>query len=89
VDFVVHVAWSGELGRRRSHAAEHHYTAGHTPSQPRAGDRPGMQPRTDSGPHRAVWTGIDQRGQPVSSGVYLVQLMTGAGTFRGKAMLIK
>lgn len=43
----------------------------------------------DVGPHSAIWNGLDDRGHPLSSGVYLYQLNTEASSDTRKMLLLK
>ena len=43
----------------------------------------------EAGPQALVWNGLDDRGRPASSGVYLVELRTGADRAHGKLLLLK
>jgi V8-like Glu-specific endopeptidase len=46
--------------------------------------------RLEAGEHRAIWTGTDDAGQPVSSGVYFARLETEGGTIdTSKLTLLK
>lgn len=42
-----------------------------------------------AGRHRLVWRGLDQRGTPVASGVYMIQLNAGAFGARQKITLVR
>ena len=42
-----------------------------------------------AGYHRATWNGIDQKGKPVSSGIYIYELKAGGQRIVKKMMLIK
>ncbi|MEO0079892.1 MAG: M14 family zinc carboxypeptidase [candidate division WOR-3 bacterium] len=42
-----------------------------------------------AGLHRTVWDGRDEKGQKVASGIYWVQLKTGAGAVECKAVLVR
>lgn len=43
----------------------------------------------EAGYHRATWNGIDQKGKPVSSGIYIYELKAGGQRLVKKMMLIK
>lgn len=43
----------------------------------------------DAGSHSVVWTGRDDRGQPVASGVYLYRLVSGSEVRNGRMVLLK
>jgi parallel beta-helix repeat protein len=42
-----------------------------------------------AGGHQAIWSGRDDRGRPVSSGVYLIRLITPRYTATGKVLLLR
>jgi subtilisin family serine protease len=42
-----------------------------------------------AGGHQAIWSGRDDRGRPVSSGVYLIRLTTPRYTATGKVLLLR
>ncbi len=42
-----------------------------------------------AGPHSVVWDARDDRGRPVTSGVYFIRLETGTGVQTRKAVLLK
>ena len=42
-----------------------------------------------AGPHRLPWNGVDHRGSPVASGVYVVKLIVGNEVRTTKVALVK
>jgi hypothetical protein len=45
--------------------------------------------RLQAGPHREVWNGRDQDGNPVASGVYFYRLRSGGRSLTRKAVVLK
>jgi hypothetical protein len=45
--------------------------------------------RYDAGAHNAVWDGRNDRGQPVTTGIYFCRLVAGGETFTQKMLLLK
>jgi flagellar hook assembly protein FlgD len=43
----------------------------------------------DAGVHRLVWDGKDDRGQEMSSGMYIYQLIAGKKQLNGKLLMLK
>ncbi len=43
----------------------------------------------NAGQHSYVWNGLDDRGQQVSSGVYLYMLKTSENTYTNRMLLLK
>lgn len=48
-----------------------------------------VEDREDAGRHRVAWSGLDQRGIPVSSGVYLSRLESGSESVVGSMVLLR
>lgn len=48
-----------------------------------------VQGSLEAGGHEVFWNGTDQQGRAVSSGIYLVRLVTEDGTRTGKMLLVK
>ncbi len=48
-----------------------------------------MNASLSPGEYRKIWNAVDERGRPVSSGIYLIRLETNSGVFTQKAMLMK
>ncbi len=42
-----------------------------------------------AGRHEAIWDGEDEKGEPVSSGMYLDKLKTGENSVRRRMVLVR